>query len=313
MKRFMETNTITHNLMSFSGFKALLIFSMLTESPKTYEEIKSALENNEYLKETVSTDTIRIYMNSLRLSGCEIKKIKKNKTVRYFIDSNPFELKITDEQIKSIIKVYNAIAKSISIDDFLTLQQFFNKLSCYITNENLKSELQNISPVSNISSELIQDLIKYTKTKTKLKILYRSKLLGEEELDIITDKLGISNGKLYLYGLSSKYNNYSYFLVSDIRKIISVDIDSAKFSLPEIIVRYEYLKTDNIEFELLDNEKIIDETNNKILIEITSYNKFMITQRIMSLSNKCRVISPEDYKNEIVNTLKQMKEKYIEN
>lgn len=308
----METNTITHNLMSFSGFKALLIFSMLTESPKTYEEIKQTIENNEYLKETVSTDTIRIYMNSLRLSGCEIKKIKKNKTVRYYIDSNPFELKITDEQIRSIIKVYKAIAKSIGIEDFLTLQQFFNKICTHITNENLKDKLQNISPVSNINHELIQNLIKYTKIKAKIKVLYFSKLLGEEEISIITDKLNITNGKLYLYGLSSKYNNYSSFLVSDIRKVISVDAKPSEETLPEINVKYEYMKSDNTEFERLDNERIIEETNDKILVSITSNNKFIITQRILSLTNRCKVISPENYKNEIIECLKKMKESYIE-
>ena len=155
MKRFMETNTITHNLMSFSGFKAMLIFSMLVQSPKTYDEIKKEIENNEYLKETVSTDTIRIYMNSLKQAGCQIKRINEGRIVKYYIDSHPFTLKISDSQVKSIIKVYKAISKSIEISDFLELNTFFDKISPYISNEDLKLKLKKLSPINNIDYDLI--------------------------------------------------------------------------------------------------------------------------------------------------------------
>ena len=39
----------------------------------------------------------------------------------------------------------------------------------------------------------------------------------------------------------------------------------------------------------------------------------MITQRILSLSDRCKVISPVEYKKEIIKCLKQMHEEYIKN
>lgn len=312
MKRFMETNTITHNLMSFSGFKSLLIFSLLTESPKSYNELKTALEANEYLKETVSIDTIRIYMNSLALAGCNVKKIRTGKQVRYYIDSNPFELKISDEQVKSIIKVYKAIAKTIELSDFLNIQHFFDKIAPYITNDILKEKLKNISPISNIQPELIKQLMKYTELKKQIRILYYSKSSGEKEIDLMPEKLNIINGKLYLSGHSFEYNNYASFLVSDIRKIIGVNINQIDYNPEVMTVRYEYLKNDNTDLILRDNEKIIEQTKNSAIIEVRSEDKFMITQRIMALSNRCRVIFPENYKEEIISKLKKMKECYIE-
>ena len=68
-------------------------------------------------------------------------------------------------------------------------------------------------------------------------------------------------------------------------------------------------KTDDIkepEIPEIKNE------NNKTIIEITSPNKFDIIQRIMSYTNKCKVLYPESFKSEIVNCLKEMKEGYIE-
>ena len=185
MKKFMEKNVITHNLMSFSGFKSLLIFSMLTQSPKSYNDIKTALENNEYLRETISVDAIRIYINSLKVAGCEVKTIKEGRNTKYYIDSNPFELKISDEQVESMVKVVKAISKSIEISDFLALYQFFDKLSPYIKNEDLKMKLKYVSPVGNIKPDLIYNLMKYADKKIKISILYFSKISGLEKIDIM--------------------------------------------------------------------------------------------------------------------------------
>ena len=313
MKRFMETNTVTHNLMSFSGFKSLLIFSMLVEGPKTYEEIIENIENNEYLKETISKDTIRIYMNSLKKVGCDIKKIYEGRTVKYYISSHPFELKITDAQADSIIKIYKAISGSIELGDFILLQNFFDKISEHITNEKLKLQIKNLSPISNLNSSLIKELAKYTKDKTEITILYNAKnSKKKKEITILPDKMHINNHKLYITGYNSEYQNYGEFPVNNIIKIVSVNIDSPKLEIPGLTVTYKYLKTDNTNFEILNNEKIIEETNDYLIIEIFSKNKFEITQRILSFTNKCIVLSPDNYKNEIISCLLKMKEGYIE-
>ena len=312
MKRFMETNTVTHNLMSFSGFKALLIFSMLVEGPKTYEQIKENLENNEYLKETISTDTIRIYMNSLKKTGCDIKKIYEGRTVKYYISSHPFELKITDAQADSIIKIYKAISNSIELGDFILLQNFFDKISEHITNEKLKLQIKNLSPISNINSTLIKELAKYTNNKTEITVLYNAKNSNKKEITILPEKMQINNHKLYISGYNSGHNNFGELLVSNIIKIVSININSPKLETPELTVRYKYLKTDNTNLEILDNENIIEETKDYLIVEISSKNKFEITQRILSLTNRCIVISPDNYKNEIISCLLRMKEGYIE-
>ena len=311
MQRFMDKNEITHNLMSFSGFKGLLIFSMLVKKPCTYNEIKAAIENNEYLKETISLDTIRIYMNSLKEIGCEIKTLQQGKNKLYYIDNHPFELKITDKQVQSIIKVYKTISKSIEFSDFMILKSFFEHISPFITNEELKNKLKKLSPLNKINTELTIQLQEYCQNNTPITILYNSGNSGKKNIDILVNKMYISNGKLYIAGINSEYNNYSAFLVSKIIKIAGVGIGQTNIEIPVLKVQYEYSKSDNTKLELQKNERIISETEGKITVEISSENKFMITQRILSLSNKCKVISPQEYKEEIITRLKKMKESYL--
>ena len=311
MQKFMDENVITHNLMSFSGFKGMLIFTMLVEKPCTYKEIQTAIEQNEYLHEAISIDTIRIYMNSLKEIGCNIKTVKEGKTKKYYIDSHPFELKITDEQTKSIIKLFKSLAKSIEIEDFLLLKGFFDKLSVYITNEDLKYKLEKISPISKISPDLINELKEYASNKTAITIFYNSPNSGKKNIDILVNKMYISNGKLYIAGYNSEHKNYSSFLVSKILRVVNVNVENPEFEIPVYHIRYELKRYDNTDFELLKNERIISETDDKLLIEITGENKFTITQRILSLSSSCKVISPQDFKEEIIDCLKKMKEGYL--
>ena len=311
MKRFYETNTITYNLMSFSAFKAIIIFTACLEGPKSYEELQYILESHPYIQDSVSIDTIRIYLNSLKKIGCCVNRTTEHKIAKYYIEKHPFELRINDSQVKSIIKIFKAISKSIDFEDFIALTSLFEKFSVYVINEDLREELLNISPLKNINNDLINDLRKYVNNKNEITVSYNSKNSGLEDIVILTDKLYIENGKLYLSGLNSKYKTYTKFPAEKIMEIKSVNINKPELSLPELTVLYEYEKQDDAQIELLPNERIVKETKYKYLIEIVSKNKFDIIQRILFHNNKCKVISPDDFQREIINCLKQMKEGYF--
>lgn len=312
MKQFYQTNTMTYNLMSFTGFKSILIFSLLLEGPKSYQELREFLQNHEYLHEKISVDAIRIYINSLREIGCNVIKKKYDGITKYSIDKHPFCLKLNDKQIKSLIKVYKAIVNSIEVTDLLALQQFFVKISEYVENDNLKMKLANISPIGNIDKSLINELLSYVNQNAEITIYYNSANSGKKNITLLADRLFIDNGKLYLAGYNSEYNNYSNFLVSKIIKIVSVNLNKKTLEIPNLVVRYKYISDDNQKLKLLKNEILIEDNKDFQIIEISSKNKFEILQRIMSLSSNCTVISPDNFRQYVLSILKQMKEGYIE-
>ena len=92
MKEFLKTKRVTYNLMSFTAFKALVLFSELVKSPKSYREICDIFYNHPYLREQISIDTFRVYMNSLKRFGCEVNRVKgDDKESRYYISSHPLK------------------------------------------------------------------------------------------------------------------------------------------------------------------------------------------------------------------------------
>lgn len=314
MKRFYETNTITYNLMSFSAFKSILIFSACLEGPKSYNELQKIIGSHPYMmNETVSIDSIRIYLNSLKKMGCKINRITKNRITKYYVEKHPFELNITNQQIESIIKIFRAISKEIDIDDYFALSRFFENFSKYIINDDIKGKLYSISPIKNIDTQLINELNKHAKNKNKITVLYKyANNSNPKEIHILADRLYIENGKLYLSGINSKYNNYSKFVVSKIIKITSVNPKNFKVNTSELVVEYIYERNGNSELELLPNEKVIKKTKDKLYIQICSKNKFDIIQRILYHADKCEVIFPDNFRNEIIACLKRMKEGYFD-
>ncbi len=311
MKQFLETNTITYNLMSFSAFKSMLVFTALIESPKSYDELKKIFEKNEYLKEIPSVDTLRIYINSLKEFGCNVIKIKEKGGTRFFIDSHPFLLKFDKKQVNNLLKIYKAVSKSIEVEDLRYLQQFFKKLSIYVSDEEQKIKLENLSPFNNIDAKLVDNLVTYIQNGTEIVLLYNSPASGQKNITLIPDKLKINNSKLYVSGYNSEYK-YSTLLVNKIIKIVGVNIQNKTVEAPEITVGYRYKKEPEETFELLENEKLIKSENNTDIVEITSRNKFEIMQRVLAQGSKCTVLYPEDFRKSVISQLRKMKEGYLD-
>ena len=309
MKEFMKNNKVTYNLISFTGFKSMLLFSYLLKAPRSYEEIKKHFANHPYLHETISIDTLRVYINSLERMGCEIVRGKKSEGAKYKLLKHPFELKLTDDELKSIIKTFKTLSKSIDLEDLLALTKFFKKISDNIENEKLKNTLLNISPLKNINTDILKTLILACRKNEEITIVYNSPSQKIKTIDILTEKLAISNNKLYLYGKSPLYQNTASFLVSRIQEVPVIKLEKTiNPSIEEFVIGCEiYDKNIN----LSDNEKIISEDENKITVEITSSNKFLARQRILSFGRNCKVLYPESFKEDIYSILKKMKEEYI--
>ena len=310
MKEFMKNKKVTYNLMSFTGFKSMLLLSYLMEAPHSYEEIKKYFMENEFIHESISIDTLRVYINSLERLGCEIKRGKKAEGSKYRLIKHPFELKITDTQIKSLIKVFKSLTKTIDVEDLLSVTNFFEKISQGITNPDLKLTLENISPLKKLNPKILEILINACRRNDELTILYNSPASGAKEIDVLAEKLTVANNKVYLKGISPQYKDTKVsFLVSRIMEppVIKL-VKTIRQDIEPLIIGCEIYDTN---LPLKENEKVISQDDEKRMVEITSDNKFLTLQRILSMGSSCKVLYPESFKDEIYSTLKKMKEEYI--
>ena len=311
MKEFLRNQKVTYNLMSFTGYKALVLFSLLADGPKSYREICDYFLNHPYLRESISIDTLRVYINSLKRVGCEVKRIRgEDKESRYVILSHPFELKITQEQIQSIIKVYKSIVKRMDVQELLDMDNLFEKIGKFAKNPQFTSDIKKISMLRDINKEILRDLLDCCDKKEQIVISYNSPNTGEKDIEIIADKIEISNGKIYLYGIGFEYKQYGSFLVSRINQIKEIKLEKTiPDELQVIRVIYE-IEREPDKIELNENEKIIGQNKNKTVIEVVTSNEFLLRQRLLEYGPLCKIIHPDEFKDKFVELLKDMKAGY---
>ena len=310
MKEFIKSNKVTYNLMSFTAFKTLLIFSMLIEAPRSYQDIIDYFESHDFINEKIAIDTIRVYINSLKRAGCVITKTKRAEGSKFVLVSHPFTLTITSEQIKSLTKTYKILAKTLDISELIILEKLLRKISSNINDTELTETLEKVSLLSGLEIKLLEDIQACCRRKNQIVLSYNSPRSNKTNLEIICDKLGYENNKLYLYGTSIDYQQSTYLLVNRIIGINEIKLrKDENINIETITVRYE-IKADYPELQLKDFETLITTNESKTVIEATHSNKFVLIQRILALGCNCTVIEPKQFRSEIVDILKEMRARY---
>lgn len=308
MQEFLTNNTVNCNLMSLTGYRTLVLLNILMESPKSIEEINEHFLNNQYIKEKFSIDTIRFYINSLRASGCEITRANKSNGNKYELISHPFDFDIPKFQLKAISKLYKAIYDKIEIKELIAIHNLFSKIASYIKNDKTKEYMKNHSMLKNVDIKILNELIVHCKNKNQITFLYKSPKSKEKEIEIIADKLSFKSEKLYLWGQSITHREYAYFRLDRILKVFAIKIKKDEQVLEK--PNYFFELRNQINYIPEENEKILEQTDDRLVIEAVFENRFSAIQKILYHGEDCRIISPNSLKDEIFNTLKNMKEAY---
>lgn len=309
MQEFLTNNTVNCNLMSLTGYRTLVILGLLMEAPKSTEEINEYFYNHQYIKEKFSNDTLRIYINSLRTIGCEITRANKSNNKKYELLSHPFSYDIPKSQLKAIAKVYKNIYNNVEIEEIIDIENFFRNLMQHVKNENTKTFFNSISLLKNIDKDILDNILIHCKKKNQILFLYNSPKSGPKEIELVADKLSFKSGKLYLWGNNLTHKEYSYFSVEKILKICSIKLLKNKEDfLPAKIIYEIYNHNDN--YTLEENEKLIEKTSEKLVIESNAKNEFSLMQKILYMTNDCKVIYPEDFKSKLLSKLKTMEKCY---
>lgn len=311
MKEFAKTQKVTYNLMSFTGFKALLIFSMLTEGPKSFEEIAYAIENHPYLYEKMSNDTIRVYINSLKRVGCVVKRTRgKDKISRYMIVEHPFELKLEPGQLQAVARVYKTLVQNMDIKDLLFMDNLFEKVGKYIKNDDFIIKMRKISMLNGINKNLLTELLDCCDKKLQIVIKYNSPNSGQKDVEILADRIDVLNGKIYLCGYGFEYKQDGIFLLNRIKEIKEIKLNKDELKEREEIKIVYKIRTEGSSYVPVQNEKVVEQNNSEMIIEHSTSNPFLLKQKLLEFGPNCTILRPENFKREFIELLENMKAGY---
>ena len=310
------TDTISENdkkiWISITGYRTLLILISLLKEGKTIDELVQILKNDNITSKSVSKDTVRLTINTLKSAGCVILRPSKSNGYKYELMEHPYSLNISKFDFDSLILIRDRISNELSWKKVLDLNNLFSKIIALTSNNSYIEICENEKLLNNVNLKILSELSKPNLKGKKIKVKYLSPKNGEEDIDIIIQKIIYEHKKLYLSGYIFKYNKVSLLNIERIKKILAIDI-SERININDYYeVEYELFGNSYNQYEPASYEEIIKKNKNSIIIRAKVLNEFCFIQRLFLFGSDFKIISPDFFKEKLIDKILQIQKGYQE-
>lgn len=306
---FKLAEDIDINQISVTGARAIVILGLLIMKPRSKKELMDALINYKLITESTSDEIIRNDLSTLKHAGCDVSRACSKLDGKYMLLDHPFVLKLTLEDIELLKKVYNKAKQTADLKLLIEFEALFRKISNYVVDKDIKEALLGIGELKYYEPNFIQDLYYAVERQYQLDLIYKVPTSPiERRKQIIAQKLVLQNGKIYLYGYDVEKDKST---VLNVRRIVQILSRTFKKKNPEEnLVNVKFVLSADMLDSLNDDEYVIDQNEERLIVEANYYNEFLAMQRIMSFGEKCTVLEPQNFKESVIEKLKEMRGVY---
>lgn len=297
------------NQISLTGIRALVLIGLLIIKPRSLDEIRKEFINMQIMENTHSNDILRIDLNTIKSMGCEISRSSPKTDYKYVLEKHPFAFKISKEEIEILKKVYNSAKSNADLYTLMEYDELFKKIAFHICDEESKEAILGVSVLKYYDIQTVKDLILDSKHKNVLDLVYcKPNTTSDSRKQILAQELVCKNDKIYLYGYDLDKEKSIILNVRRIKSILTRKIHRNTIEPQQTKVKF-FVKNLKQE-ELESNEEIIKLTTDGSIVEGIYHNDFIATQRVLSMGNRCIVLEPQDFKDNVIEKIKEMRKNY---
>ena len=296
--------------ISITGYRTLLVLMSLIEKGRTIEELVDILKENPITNKSVSKDTVRITLNTLKNAGCQISRPIKSKGFKYELLVNPFSLKLTDENLITLVRLRETLVNKVPWKDVITINNLYHKLVELTGNQSQINFIDETKSLGNVNPDIIASFLNENIICKKIQLEYLSPEYGKEDIYVVPYKIIYENKRLYILCYSFKYNANCFLEVSRIIKIKSVYSKEKypKENSYKVIYRISGQAMEN--YEKTYYETVLKKTAAYMDIEANVSNEFTFIQRILLYGSDFTIISPYVFREKLIDKVKQIRRNY---
>lgn len=315
MTKSLEQKSESNSNISKTGYRILLLFKLLFESPRSRMEIDKEFEKDDVLKKGISYDTITNIVKALRKSGCIVKRPNIGTGYKYILEKHPFTTEISEKALEGLQKIRDGITSFSDWQLLCKINRLYEKFANFTMNEKHADLLLYNHPLKNVDINLLEELVKHCESKQLLKITYTSPIFGTERLTFIPDFISFENNVTYLWGYNLRYQAIGYLRldrIKSLKKTFCVNTNSILEQYESCILTVTYKLTGfaKLAYEPTRFEHIIIENPDYIVVEAKVFNKFNFLQRLLSFGLDCKILTPRSYIEEYLLALQNIRETY---
>ena len=304
MNKYRKTE-FNFNYICATAYRVLLLLKFLMVKGLTREEIIKNLGNDDFVPQKINSEIIRTTINSLKDVGCDISRPTKANGYEYRLIKNPFSLKLNEADIKLLNKFRRKTAIKNDFNEILNINSLLEKFCLVIDDKDTIESLKSKGLLAGANTDLIKQINICCKNKSRVVFKYLShKKITDFEM--ITSFMKYEKDKLYVWGYSTKYKEFSYIRVDKI-KSYEIKEKFAQNDYEKSVIRYEMFDQN---YELEPNEILVKRTDNSLIIDYISVSNFHSIQKFLEKGCDYKILEPDDFKKEFISVLKSIKEVY---
>ena len=269
------------NKKNISSMQVLKTLQVLLQGNYTMQELVSILNENEN-DPLFNNSVISKYINTCRYCGIDIPKIHN----KYFVASMPFGLELDVKDTDLLERLQNIIRQEMSKKNNKIFDGFIEKINRFSNKKISRVE----KATYQISVEMFERAIK---EKRKIRLMFKNKAIW----DCIPLNIAENKGKNFFHVLANGHEK-----MVDTERVSGIEVLSDKFvkNYSEQVVVFE-LKTPLAQrYSLRENERLIKPFDGQsITVSNHGEGKEILLSRLLRYDDKCEIINPKIYREEM--------------
>ncbi len=307
----MPSKSLSLNSTALRVFKVL---EWLIEKPHSVDDLNKRFVSEPEIGRSTSEDSIWLYINALKMLGCEIGRPREANNYKYILHHHPFSSNLTSEDLDLFINIKPIAQKNLTYKQILTFDSFFKRLFQSSYSESRKQLVKSMFTLTRsldyeAQKALLTKLNISIETTELLFIGYQSASKGLEHFYFLPEFLHYESGIIYIHGSRLKRESLVKLRVDRIKEVEHCDE-------PAILQELKNLQSENITVKIKFTTAsprqvrnlhlgIIESYNqNSVIVKVKTRDTFMLKQQLLECGYYFKILSPESFKADVLEELK---------
>lgn len=320
---------VSRRAMNSTAYRIFKLLQWLIESPLSVEALNRLFCADPRIGKPVSSDSIWLYVNTLKALGCRIRRPSPRNNFQYEMLSHPFGLILSHSHLETLAQAKAFAQQKLNHQEIRVLDGLLKKIVAFSDCENPGETIEQLFSQSRSfdyehCGKHISQLEACVSEKKLLELTYLSPLRGKERFTFLPLSLFYEQGVLYVRGERPEFEEPSSLRIDRILEISAIYNAELSIALidrgqQKVQVSLQILTNFPDRFEGLklgENQGIFEETVTwieegsyyEIVLQVRDF--FYLKQRLLACGFPFRIMTPSFFKEDVAQTLKTMLQFY---
>lgn len=308
--------------ISSTAYRVLRLMILLNVKLYNIDELNNIFSADPNIARLFSKEVMLKYINTIKLAGYKIVKLKSSKNYYYSLIKAPVKIKLTSEHIKTLAFLENYVSGLYQSRLQTEFTSILNKLMRYSSDEQLKELNKERKIYSNNSSHQNLKYKKYEDLIKKIeqfcieaqKVQIRYKLPYEiNAMQVVLEPLSIkyNANDVWICGYNTIIGEKQLVHLEYIQDIKQLPIKSnGNCVLSPVIFKLKGRLAKG--YRPYEGETITQEDKENDFIKILAYvdDKNQLVQRLLKYGDLCEILYPKSVRDKIMKSIKNTLNNY---